>query len=172
MKPVIELRNIQITKKPIIYSWWFKNAVLDLLLAPLQDEVDSERITSKEDYSLLYIGSGINGHERLVKYHILDTGKFHEKGVENRRLSSLRQTLCGLLRIPMSEGLERINEFMNQNCKVNWFEADVENKKLLGKIEKEQIRANYLPLNWQHTKGMLSDNHRRLLTQLKDAVRF
>ena len=163
----------RITTGPIIYKWWFRVEVLSDLLKILNEEIDFDKILVQDGYALLYIGSGINGHERLINYHIIDKNNFHLTGVQNKRLSSLRQTLCGLLGQKMSSSKEIIDEFMDLNCKIEWdiYKNDV-NKKELEKIEKAQIRDNYLPLNWQNTSGILTRNHRKLLTQIKNRVRL
>lgn len=171
MIKVLQLRSRKITCQPIIYRWWFRDEVVPLLLAKLDSEISYERIIRRGGYSLLYIGSGIDGNGRLVKYHILDSGKFHSSGVQNGRLSSLRQTLCGLLGYAMSEGMEKINQFMDENCMVDWEEYPGVSKKDLNQIEKCIIQRNYLPLNWQHTRNTLTRRHRKLLTECKKMVR-
>lgn len=171
MYDVVSYRNNKrnITNKPIIYKWWFRNEIVDQLLQGLSSEIKREKISCKGNYSLLYIGCGKNGHNRLIKYHILDSNKFHQKGVANGRLSSLRQTLCGLLGYEMSTACDKINSFIDENCKVEWYE--VENINDIKRMEKEEISKNYLPLNYHNTIGMLTPQHRKLLTELKKKVR-
>ena len=159
---------IRITTRPIIYSWWFKDEIVDILLDKLGKEVKKERIYHKDGYALLYIGSGKNGYDRLIKYHILDSSNFHEKGIENGRLSSLRQTICGLMNYRMSSSRIEVDRLMDTYCKIEWEEVNLEDMLLK---EKEAIQKNYLPLNWQHTKGILTPEHRRILTRLRNAAR-
>ena len=168
----IRLHDVKITKEPIVYYWWFKTSCFKQLLSLPYEEIDNEKIVIKEinreSYGLLYIGKGKNGHDRLIKYHILDSQNFHNTGVENRRLSSLRQTLCGLLQLPMTTSKLQINNFMDQNCYVEFetcslFELD--------ELEHEKIRNNYLPLNYQKTKGILTSAHRKILSQSKKMMR-
>ena len=161
----------KITDRPIIYKWWFKQNIISLLLEKLISEIDMSRILVKNGYALLYIGSAINGHNRLIKYHILDANNFHTKGVSNGRLSSLRQTLCGLLDCNMSSGFSFINNFIDDYCRIEWRTVNVETKKDIEVLEKKEIRGNYLPLNWKNTKGILSTQHRRILTSSKKSVR-
>ena len=120
----IRLQNTKITKEPIVYYWWFKTACFSQLLSLPFEELDIEKIVIKEidnePYGLLYIGKGKIGHDRLIKYHILDSQNFHASGVENGRLSSLRQTLCGLLQLPMSMSKKEINKFIDNNCIVEF----------------------------------------------------
>ena len=169
----VRSENITITNNPIIYFWWFKDSCVKDLLSPLWKEMNHDQISYTEfddsKYALLYIGKAKKGHDRLIKYHILDSGKFHEKGVNNGRLSSLRQTLCGLLEQPMSEAKQYIDNFMDENCIVQYDECTLDELDL---IEKERIQSNYLPLNYQHTKGVLSKEHRKILSSLKKEMRY
>jgi hypothetical protein len=164
--------DIRITNDSIVYYWWFKTKSLDILLKKLSGIYSINRLKTREieneNYTLLYIGQAKNGHNRLVKYHIYDSSNFHSKGVENGRLSSLRTTLCGLLDLPMSSSKTEINEFMDFNCVVEW---EKYTKDELDKIEKSKIRNNYLPLNYQNTVGILSKEHRKILSNAKKMMR-
>jgi hypothetical protein len=174
MIAVSDIRNqgVKITNQPIIYYWWFKTSSFEKLFALLKDEIDFNRIANRmvnhETYGLLYIGKGKNGNDRLVKYHIHDSSNFHTKGVENGRLSSLRQTLCGLLQLPMSTSKYAINSFMDEYCMVEYEVCSLED---LDRIEYEKITGNYLPLNHQNTKHILSSNHRRILSTCKKMMK-
>lgn len=173
-KSVQELKNqaLKITNEPIVYYWWFKTSICNTLLHKLQSEIDESKIKriqfDGKEYCLLYVGQAKKGHDRLVKYHILDASNFHEEGIENGFLSSLRTTLCGLLDLPMSLSKTAINNFMDQNCMVQWENCELA---ALNEREKERIRSNYLPLNYQHTKGMLTKEHRKILSHSKKMMR-
>ena len=168
----IRENNIKITKEPIVYYWWFKTDIFNNLLSKLESEIEFEKVKLKNingtEYGLLYIGQAKNGHDRLVKYHMLDYNKFHEKGVENGRLSSLRTTLCGLLDLPMSKSKNNVNDFMDGNCIVEWENCTLEE---LNEFEQTKIKGNYLPLNYQHTKGVLTSEHRKILRESKKRMR-
>lgn len=168
----IRIQDIRITNEPIVYYWWFKINCFDNLLNLLNTETDFERILIREingeDYGLLYIGKGKKGHDRLVKYHIHDSQNFHTTGVQNGRLSSLRQTLCGLLQLQMSTSKFEINRFMDNNCIVEFETCSLQN---LDSIEHEKITTNYLPLNYQNTKNILSSRHRKILSECKKRMR-
>jgi hypothetical protein len=168
----IRTHNITITKEPIVYCWWFKTNCYIQLFSLLGKEIDYTRIVTKEIdkeiYGLLYIGKGKNGHGRLINYHIHDSQNFHNSGVENGRLSSLRQTLCGLLQLPMTTSKELINNFINENCAI---EYDVCELNQLDVIEHNKIRGNYLPLNYQSTKDILTKEHRKILRKCKREMR-
>jgi hypothetical protein len=168
----IRENELKITKEPIVYYWWFKTNIFGNLLSKLETEIEFERIELKKindiEYGLLYIGQAKNGNDRLVKYHMLDYSNFHQKGVENGRLSSLRTTLCGLLDLPMSESKIAINEFMDENCIVEWENCTLSE---LNEFEQTKIKGNYLPLNYQHTKGVLTSKHRKILSESKKRMR-
>lgn len=159
----------KITNQPIIYYWWFKVSVLKILLEDNQLDYDFLKLKIKElnsqNYALLYIGKAKKGNERLVDYHILDKGNFHkEKTVLNGRLSSLRQTLCGLLHLNMISAKQNINEFMDKNCFVEWSEVIDDD---LSNCERAILQKNYLPLNCHHQTHNFEKNYRRILSSLK-----
>ena len=168
----IRLREIKITNEPIVYYWWFKTEIFGDLLNKLYSEIDLNKIKRKVfdgiEYGLLYVGQAKKGHDRLIKYHILDSNDFHRKGVENGLLSSLRTTLCGLLELPMSLSKDEVNEFMNRNCIVEWENCTIDE---LNELEKNRIQSNYLPLNYQHTKDILTKKHRKILSESKKMMR-
>ncbi|WP_304143797.1 GIY-YIG nuclease family protein [Mesoflavibacter zeaxanthinifaciens] len=169
----IRTTDLRITNNPIIYYWWFRTDSLKRLLNKLESQVDFDKIKTKfineSEYGLLYIGQAKKGHDRLIKYHILDSNNFHLKGVENGRLSSLRTTLCGLLEFPMSKSKDLINDFMDKNCVVEWEKCELDE---LNIYEKERIQNNYLPLNYQHTKETLTKEHRKILSKSKKKMRI
>lgn len=138
------------------------------MLHKLQSEIDESKIKriqfDDKEFCLLYVGQAKKGHDRLVKYHILDASNFDQKGIENGFLSSLRTTLCGLLELPMSSSKKAINEFIEANGMVQREHGEVA---ALNELEKDRIQANYLPLNYQHTKGMMTTEHRKIWSQSK-----
>jgi len=164
--------NVKITKESIVYYWWFKQSCFKQLLKLLGNEVDYSKITVRvidhEPYGLLYVGKGKNGNDRLIDYHIHDKQNFHLTGVDNGRLSSLRQTLCGLLQVPMSSGKTIINDFIDRNCVVDY---EVVDTLQLDSAELAKISNNYLPLNYKNTIGVLSFRHRQILRQCKRRVK-
>lgn len=168
----IRHQNIRITNNPIVYYWWFKKSCFDNLLKLLDTEIYINRILVKEingeAYGLLYIGKGKNGNDRLVKYHIHDSQNFHITGVQNGRLSSLRQTLCGLLQRQMSLSKNYINTFMDDNCIVEFETCNLQH---LDTIEYEKITTNYLPLNYKNTKNILTTGHRKILRECKKRMK-
>lgn len=136
---------------PVIYYWWFKESCFEELFKQLKGVTEDGEIKKKEIegefYGLLYIGKGKSAYDRLIGYHILDVSNYHfnkEQGIENRFLSSLRQTLCGLLGVPMFGNQQKINDFMDENCVVEWREVSLDK---LETEEKEEIQKHYLPLN-------------------------
>jgi hypothetical protein len=172
MHKVSELRNKTIVKTPILYKWWFKKDAALKLITPLLDEISIEKIVkvtaNNIEYWMLYVGIGINGHQRLIEYHILDKNKFHERGVINGRLSSLRQTISGLLFIHMSKSKKVIDEFIDSNCLIEFDEVSIEK---ISTLEKVTIQHEYPVLNYMGTKLIFTKSHRRILTALKKQVK-
>jgi hypothetical protein len=147
MQKVTSIKQTKITTAPIIYFWYFSKEDTKKLLEPLDSCIEFDKIKfiqiDGKDYFLLYIGKAKNGHQRLIDYHILDKANYHDKGVENKRLSSLRQTISGLLNIDMSKSKDSVDDVFN-NCYVDFKEVDED---ILSKTEKEYIASYYLPLN-------------------------
>lgn len=153
---------------PIIYEWWFKKSCLDRLfkqvkVKPYCGEIEMKDIDG-EEYALLYVGLSKNGHNRLVNWHILDKSNFHKKGVENGRLSSLRQTLAALLGKNMTAAKKAVSDFMDENCIIEWQEYSIGE---LDEQEKSTIKENYLPLNYKHTTEQLTKEYRAAISELK-----
>ena len=119
---------------------------------------------NNEIYFLLYVGKAKNGHQRLIEYHILDKNKFHDTGVQNGRLSSLRQTICGIMGWEMSKSKKQIDDFIDDNCLV---EYQIVNLHEILKIESDLIKENYPILNSQNTKSIFPKQHRKILAERK-----
>lgn len=168
MISVKKLRDTKLQSTPVIYKWWFKQAaakgLISLLLPHIQIGKIEQKTVGKDTYWLLYVGKAINCNQRLVEYHILDKNKFHYTGVENGRLSSLRQTICGLKGWKMNTAKELVDEFIDDNCMVEYFETE---RSELEKIEKVFITACYPVLNSKNTFQFFTKEHRKILSQRK-----
>lgn len=57
---------------------------------------------------------------------------------------------------------------MDANCLVQWEKCPLTD---LNELEKSRIETNYLPLNYRHTKGVLTKKHRRILSHCKKMMR-
>jgi hypothetical protein len=158
----------KITYKPIIYKLWVVEEGMTLLLRKLKAEVDVAKLKRQGNFYLLYIGCGKNGNERLLRYHILDSNKFHVTGITNGRLSSLRQTICGLMGWKMSSAQKLVDSFFDDYCVVTYYETNLIGIK---DEEKNLILENYLPLNYHYTKLSLSYIHRKILRDCKRKMR-
>ena len=171
-KNYIKLSEFRFMPETIIYYFWFNKNCFKELFKLLEEVIDYSKIKIKkfneEEYGLLYIGETEKGYERLIQWHILDSQNLHEKGVINKRLSSLRQTLCGLLELEMSKSREKITNLFLENCIIEYEECE---KDKLKKTEKEKIQSFYLPLNYQHTTKNLTKRHREILTDCKNKQR-
>jgi len=165
MQQIKDIKNQKITTNPIVYFWYFRDDIANKLLIPLKECIDFSKITYKiinnTKYYLLYIGKAKNGHQRLIEYHILDKQNYHQKGIKNKRLSSLRQTISALLGINMSTSKEKVDEIFD-TCIVDWIESDIEN---VEQLETSQIKNHYLPLNDLHS--ITPKECRQILRKLK-----
>lgn len=171
-KNYIKLSEFRFIPDTIIYYFWFNKNCFNELFKLLEEVIDYSKIKIKkfneEEYGLLYIGETKIGYKRLIEWHILDSQNLHEKGVINKTLSSLRQTLCGLLELEMSKSREKITNFFLKNCIIEYEECE---KDKLKEIEKEKIKSFYLPLNYQHTSKNLTKRHREILSDSKNKQR-
>jgi hypothetical protein len=69
----------------------------------------------------------------------------------------------------MSTSKGIIDQFMDENCVV---EFKICKREELDEMEQDEIKRNYLPLNYQHTKGILSVKYRRIFSQSKKNMRY
>lgn len=57
---------------------------------------------------------------------------------------------------------------MDTNCIAQWEHGELA---ALNELEKARIQTHYLPLNYQHTKGTLTKEHRKILSKSKKMMR-
>ena len=87
------------------YIWWFPEEVANELIEHLT--VDRQKIQVKEIYGQLYyalyfgIASSKGGLRQRIKWHTAAINPHTAACVRNRTLSTLRQTICGLMGLPM-----------------------------------------------------------------------
>lgn len=137
-------------KDPVIYQWWFRADAVSNLLRQIGEDsqkpgIVRERIRGKV-YLALYVGKGKSCRERF-SWHIRQ--HHDERTVRHGFLSTLRQTLCGLLGVNAVGGEEAVNSFMDKYCVLEWTCYPGISPADLGKLEIERISAGYFPLNIQ-----------------------
>lgn len=162
VKDIRESGFIGIEKKHGIYKWWFREESVTTLLSSLGSYVDFSKLKSIKDqhmiinnqhYTLLYVGiaAGGNGIRDRFKWHIAQ--KHSPSTISKGYLSTLRRTLMGLLMDRSTDtfytfGEKRLNDFMDDNCYLEWEYKDMD-KHSLECEESKIINAGYYPLNIQ-----------------------
>lgn len=163
IKSVKDIRDHKfsgIEKRYGIYKWWFHDDSVKTLLSPLPLEpvdfstLGQHKIINNQPYTLLYVGiaAGENGIRGRFKWHIAQN---HSKStISKGYLSTLRRTLMGLLMNRSTDtfytfGEKRLNDFMDENCYLEWDYYNNVNKQGLEVIESKIINSGYYPLNIQ-----------------------
>lgn len=148
IEPISLLRNEKKDTKAGVYRWWFKKESAENLLSSIKHLIEWDNIQQKiingEDYLALYFGMTKNVKNRF-KWHI--SQKHNSSSIKNGYISTLRRTLSALLDKPLSISEEEINKFIDDNCVLEWEYCDTE--KDADKIEKQELKENYYPLNLQ-----------------------
>ena len=146
LKPVKELRGIKFEKKPGIYRWWFSKEGAYQLLSPISNLIEWDDIKETEiageEYLALYFGMTKDINDRF-KWHI--SQKHSNSAIKAGTISTLRRTLSALLNCPLSKSQETINDFIDNNCYLEWKYCDSE--KDADSKEKKELDTNYYPLN-------------------------
>ncbi len=163
IKSVKELREekyASVCKRSGIYKWWFRGTAIDSLLTPLGN-VNKEQLLHKKinnvGYYALYFGIAKSCRERLA-WHI---GQHHNpSSVKSGYLSTLRQTLSALLGCNMTKSEKEVNEFMDDNCYLEWEYTN--NREEAHIIESSELCNNYYPLNIQGNKVVPCEIKRKL----------
>ena len=136
------------------YVWWFPQEEANALIEPLKEFIDAdklrkvqvEQIDGKTYYALYFgIASKKGGLLQRIKWHTAAINPHTAACVRHRTLSTLRQTICGLMGWPMAgEQTQRLVNDIISECYWEWKEDDDPHK-----TEKEQlnnVNACY-PLN-------------------------
>lgn len=137
-------------KEPVIYQWWFRADAAALVLRQIGEDPENVKIQHDKikgkDYLALYVGKGKSCRERF-SWHIRQ--HHDERTVRHGFLSTLRQTICGLLGVNAVGNEDAVNTFIDQYCVLDWTCYPGISPVDLGKLEKERILAGYFPLNIQ-----------------------
>ena len=106
------------------YVWWFPQEEANALIEPLKEFIDAdklrkvqvEQIDGKTYYALYFgIASKKGGLLQRIKWHTAAINPHTAACVRSRTLSTLRQTICGLMGLPMvgTETQEKVDEICN-----------------------------------------------------------
>lgn len=151
----IEVKKFRLpcSKQAGVYRWWFPEESAKSLLSALNG-VDYESIEKKtindKQYWCLYFGSSSD----LVQRFYWHTTQAHSAtAIKNSALSTLRQTICALLKINQSDATakQKVDDVLDE-CYWEWYAtSSIEEAK---KIEKKQLENGYYPLNIQNNEGV------------------
>lgn len=171
----IEVKKFRLpcSKQAGVYRWWFPEERAKSLLSAL-DGVDYESIEKKtindKQYWCLYFGSSSD----LVQRFYWHTTQAHSAtAIKNSALSTLRQTICALLKINQSDATakQKVDDILDE-CYWEWYAtSSIEEAK---EIEKKELENGYYPLNIQNNEGV-KNKHKNVKpsipTQLTDLRR-
>lgn len=151
LRILLNQKQIGITNCSGVYCWWFRKNAAETLIAniPLTESETkriSKRIIGNDEYWALYFGISKDMLNR-AKWHILQ--KHTLSTVINGALSTLRQTLSGLLGNRMTESENIVNQFIDDNCYWEW-EYDTNPK--LRESEELSSGTKCYPLNIQENR--------------------
>ena len=151
----IEVKKYRLpcSKQAGVYRWWFPEERAKSLLSALNG-VDYESIEKKpindEQYWCLYVGSSSDLEQRFY-WHT--TQAHSATAIKSGALSTLRQTICALLKINQSDATakQKVDDILDE-CYFEWYatpsfeEADTK--------EKEELEKGYYLLNIQKNIGV------------------
>lgn len=164
LRDLIEKRESPIKKVPGIYRWWFDADATNRLLSELKFK-DFHKLMYREidgtKYYALYFGIS-NDMRGRANWHICQSHSTSQ--IKHGTLSTLRQTLSGLLGIDMSKSRQCINDLMDNSC---YLEYDyVSDPKTYEGQELKGYNNYAYPLNIQENKT-IDKYHIKLLKDLR-----
>ena len=131
--------------------------------------IDKEEINDKQ-YWCLYFGVSSDLEQRFY-WHT--TQAHSATAIKSGTLSTLRQTICALLKINQSDATakQKVDDILDE-CYWEWYAtSSIEEAK---EIEKEELKNGYYPLNIQNNEGV-KNKHKNVKpsipTQLTDLRR-
>ncbi|DAB39947.1 MAG TPA: hypothetical protein CFH81_06950 [Sulfurovum sp. UBA12169] len=152
-----EVLNL-ISTDPGVYKWYMPQTLVDLLNVPM------DGCEYKDGFGyFVYVGIAKNMRQRL-DWHI--SQKHSKSSVKSGFLSTFRQTLCGLAKVPMDDE-DTVNTIIDQMS----IEFSLcTSKDEAESIEKEIIHSSTLPLNIMHNKHPFIKELKRLRSISKKLV--
>jgi hypothetical protein len=139
-----------------VYKWYMPLILIDSL------SVLIEGCEYKEDLGyFVYVGIATNMREKL-NWHV--SQKHSISSIKSGFLSTLRQTLCGLAKVPMDDE-DNVNAIINQMS----IEVDLCSSKHEAEIMERNIIKNFiLPLNIMHNNYPFVRELRQLRSQSRN----
>mgnify|MGYP003291279820 CR=1 FL=1 len=159
------------------YVWWFPQEEANALIEPLKEFIDAdklrkvqvEQIDGKTYYASYFgIASKKGGLLQRIKWHTAAINPHTAACVRSRTLSTLRQTICGLIGLPMvgTETQEKVDEIIKK-CYWEWTEHDNPHEIELNQLN--NVNACY-PLNIRGN-NTVSKECRKELIRLRSKFR-
>lgn len=177
VEDIIKSGFAEIKPESGFYVWWFPQEEANALIEPLKEFIDAdklrkvqvEQIDGKTYYALYFgIASKKGGLLQRIKWHTAAINPHTAACVRSRTLSTLRQTICGLMGLPMvgTETQEKVDEIIKK-CYWEWTEHDNPHEIELNQLNNEN--ACY-PLNIKEN-NTISRECRKELRRLRSKVR-
>ena len=145
------------------YIWWFPEEVANELIEHLT--VDRQKIQVKQivgqPYNALYFGiaSSKGGLRQRIKWHTAAINPHTAACVRNRTLSTLRQTICGLIRLPMVGTQGDVDKII-EKCYWEWEKHATPH--VIEKRELNNVNACY-PLNIRGNNTVSKECRKKLI---------
>ena len=151
----IEVKKFRLpcSKQAGVYRWWFPEERAKSLLSALNG-VDYEPIEKKtindKQYWCLYFGSSSDLEQRFY-WHT--TQAHSATAIKNSALSTLRQTICALLKINQSDATakQKVDDILDE-CYCEWYATSSSEDPET--IETEELKNGYYLLNIQKNEGV------------------
>ena len=157
------------------YVWWFPEEVANELIGPLKKFIDDDRLEKiqvelfdGQPYYALYFGiaSSKGGLRQRIKWHTAAINPHTAACVRNRTLSTLRQTICGLIEVPMVGTQGDVDKII-EKCYWEWEKHATPH--VIEKRELNNVNACY-PLNIRGN-NTVSKECRKELRRLRSIAR-
>lgn len=174
---IIKSAFAEIKPESGFYVWWFPQEEANALIEPLKEFIDAdklrkvqvEQIDGKTYYASYFgIASKKGGLLQRIKWHTAAINPHTAACVRSRTLSTLRQTICGLMGLPMvgTETQEKVDEIIKK-CYWEWTEHDNPHEIELNQLN--NVNACY-PLNIRGN-NTVSKECRKELIRLRSKFR-
>lgn len=170
VEDIIKSGFAEIKPESGFYVWWFPQEEANALIEPLKEFIDAdklrkvqvEQIDGKTYYALYFgIASKKVGLLQRIKWHTAEINPHTAACVRSRTLSTLRQTICGLMELPMvgTETQEKVDEIIKK-CYWEWTEHDNPHEIELNQLNNEN--ACY-PLNIKENNTISRECRKELM---------
>ena len=170
VEDIIKSGFAEIKPESGFYVWWFPQEEANALIEALKEFIDAdklrkvqvEQIDGKTYYALYFgIASKKGGLLQRIKWHTAEINPHTAACVRSRTLSTLRQTICGLMGLPMvgTETQKKVDEIIKK-CYWEWTEHENPHEIELNQLNNEN--ACY-PLNIKENNTISRECRKELM---------